>query len=165
MLDQIDQFLISALQENGRRKKSDLAREIGMSVPAVAERMKKLLEMGVIRGFTAQIDPRKLGLDVGAVITIISARSTKYSAVVEQARQHPEVLECMSVTGDGSHLLIVRTANTSSLENLLREIQAWPGVNRTETRLILSHYKQGGPLPVAPAALKPQQQPKEESEA
>ena len=94
-------------------------------------------------------------MDVGAIITLISERSTRYSDVVKRAEKHPEVLECMSVTGDGSHQLVIRTANTQSLENLLREIQAWPGVMRTETRLILSHYKKGGAVQVAPSALKP----------
>lgn len=125
-----------------------------MSVPAVAERMKKLQDMGVILGYAAQVDPRSLGMDVGAIITLISERSTNYGDVINQAEKHPEVLECMSVTGEGSHQLIVRTANTQSLENLLREIQAWPGVTRTETRLILSHYKKGGAVQVAPSALK-----------
>lgn len=161
MLDQIDQFLIRALQENGRRKKNDLAQEIGMSVPAVAERMKKLQDSGVILGYSAHVDPRKLGMDVGAIITLISERSTKYADVIKQAQKHPEVLECMSVTGEGSHLLIVRTTDTTSLENLLREIQAWPGVIRTDTRLILSHYKQGGAVSVAPEVLKPEPSPKE----
>ena len=161
MLDQIDLFLIQALQINGRRKKNDLAREIGMSVPAVAERMKKLQEAGIILGFNAQVDPRKLGMDVGAIITLISDQSTQYGEVIKHAQQHPEVLECMSVTGEGSHLLVVRTANTASLEDLLREVQAWPGVTRTETRLILSHYKQGGAVAVDPDLVKPEPSDKE----
>ena len=155
MLDQIDRLILQALQENGRIKKSDLAREVGMSVPAVAERMKKMHDLGIILGYSAQVDPRLLGMDVGAIITLISEQSTNYSEVIEHAARHPEVLECMSVTGDGSHLLIVRTADTASLENLLREIQSWPGVTRTQTRLILSHYKRGGAIPVAPDMLKP----------
>ena len=155
MLDEIDRFILQALQKNGRIKKIDLAREVGMSVPAVAERMKKMHDAGVIQGYSAQVDPVLLGMDVGAIITLISEQSTSYSKVIEHARKHPEVLECMSVTGAGSHLLIVRTANTASLENLLREVQSWPGVTRTDTRLILSHYKRGGAVPVAPGALKP----------
>ena len=155
MLDQIDRHILQALQENGRIKKSDLARQVGMSVPAVAERMKKMHDLGIILGYSAQVDPRLLGMDVGAIITLISEQSTNYSEVIEHAARHPEVLECMSVTGDGSHLLIVRTADTASLENLLREIQSWPGVTRTQTRLILSHYKRGGAIPVAPDMLKP----------
>lgn len=144
MLDEVDRYLIERLQENGRQTTSELAHEVGMSVPAVAERIRKLQESGVIRRFTADIDLKKLGLDVGAYITIISESSAHYQEVIERAQEDPEVLEVMSITGDGSHLLLVRTENTATLENLLGKIQSWPGVNRTETRIILSRYKEGG---------------------
>ena len=144
MLDEVDKYLIEHLQKNGRQTTSDLAHEVGMSVPAVAERIRKLQESGIIRRFTADVDPKKLGLDVGAYITIISESSAHYDEVIERAQENPEVLEVMSITGDGSHLLLVRTEDTATLENLLGKIQSWPGVNRTETRIILSRYKKSG---------------------
>ncbi len=115
MLDQIDKQLIEHLQENGRQTTSELAHDVGMSVPAVAERIRKLQESGVIRRFSAVVDPRKIGMDVGAYITLISESSAHYGEVVERAQAHPDVLEVMSTTGGGSHMLLVRTENTSTL--------------------------------------------------
>lgn len=154
MLDSIDKIIIEQLQADGRMTTSDLAQIAGLSVPAVGERIKKLQENGIILGFTAVINPKKVGLDVGATITVVSESSANYSDVIERASNHPEVIECMSVTGVGSHVLVVRTENTGTLENLLRQVQSWPGVVRTDTRLILSHYKEHGVLQVPDAVIK-----------
>ena len=154
MLDQIDKRLIERLQVDGRQTTSELAHDVGMSVPAVAERVRKLHESGVIRRFTADVDPKKIGMDVGAYITLISESSAHYDEVIKRAQAQPEVLEIMSVTGEGSHMLLVRTENTSTLENLLEQIQSWPGVTRTETRIILSHYKEHGVIRVPDAVIK-----------
>lgn len=154
MLDQIDKQLIEHLQENGRQTTSELAHDVGMSVPAVAERIRKLQESGVIRRFSAVVDPRKIGMDVGAYITLISESSAHYDEVIERAQAHPDVLEIMSTTGGGSHMLLVRTVNTSTLESLLMQIQSWPGVTRTETRIILSYYKEHGVIRVPDTVIK-----------
>ena len=92
-------------------------------------------------GFTALLDHRKVGLDVSAFITVISESSSHYSDVVRKANKMPEVVQCFTTTGNGSHVLLAMTENTISLEKLLRTIQEWPGVMRTETQIILSSYK------------------------
>ncbi|UCD36960.1 MAG: Lrp/AsnC family transcriptional regulator [Fidelibacterota bacterium] len=154
MLDHIDKELTEHLQADGRQTASDLAQQVGLSVPAVAERIRKLQEHGIIRGFTAVVDPKAIGMDVGAYITVISESSAHYEEVIEEAKAHPEVLEIMSVTGEGSHLLHVRTRNTGTLEQLLGQIQSWPGVTRTETRIILSSYKEHGTIRVPESVIK-----------
>ena len=148
MLDQIDKELIGYLQADGRQTTSDLAERVGMSVPAVAERIRKLQDHGVIVGFAAVLDPRKVGMDVGAFITVISEGSAHYPEVIERARAHPIVLRFMNVTGQGSHLLMVRTENTGTLEKLLGAIQPWPVFKRTPTSMILSSRKPRGRVPV-----------------
>ena len=140
-LDHIDKQIISILLHKGRDSASHIAIEIGMSVPAVTDRIRKLQEASVITSFQAIIDPRKIGLDVSALITIISESSAHYTEVVECANNTEEVIQCFTTTGKGSHVLIIQTENTHSLETLLRQIQAWPGVMRTETQIILSNYK------------------------
>ena len=140
-LDQVDQNILVMLQNDGRSSASHIAKEIGMSVPAVTDRIKKLQESGVIIGFTAMLDHRKVGLDVSAFITVISESSGHYSDVVREANKMLEVVHCFTTTGNGSHVLLAITENTISLEKLLRTIQAWPGVMRTETQIILSTYK------------------------
>ena len=140
-LDQVDRDILAMLQQDGRASASYIAQEIGMSIPAVTDRIKKLQESGVIRGFTALLDHRKMGRDVSAFITVISESSAHYSDVVIQANKTPEIVQCFTTTGNGSHVLLAVTENTTSLEKLLRIIQGWPGVMRTETQMILSSYK------------------------
>ena len=148
-MDTIDKYLLEQLQASGRKTASDLADGVLMSVPAITERIRKLQESGVLTGFHAAVDPRKLGKDVGAIITVISESSAHFGEVVESAIKHAEVIQCLSVTGVGSHLLVVRTENSGTLEALLRQIQSWPGVTRTETRIILSSYKDRAVIEVA----------------
>ena len=140
-LDQVDRDILAMLQQDGRASASHIAQEIGMSIPAVTDRIKKLQESGVIMGFTALLDHRKIGRDVSAFITVISESSAHYSDVVLQANKTPEIVQCFTTTGNGSHVLLAVTENTTSLEKLLRIIQGWPGVMRTETQMILSSYK------------------------
>ena len=140
-LDQVDRGILAMLQQDGRASASYIAQEIGMSIPAVTDRIKKLQESGIITGFTALLDHRKMGRDVSAFITVISESSAHYSDVVFQANKTPEIVQCFTTTGNGSHVLLAVTENTTSLEKLLRIIQGWPGVMRTETQMILSSYK------------------------
>ena len=89
-----------------------------------------------------------MGLDVAAIITIISGSSQYYKEVTLAAEETSEVVQCFSTTGNGSHTLLVNTKNSYTLEELLRKIQSWPGVVRTETQIILSSYKDGIKIPI-----------------
>ena len=140
-LDQVDRNILEFLQKDGRSSASFIADKIKMSVPAVADRIKKLQESDVIKGFTTMLNHRKVGLDVSAFITIISESSSHYSDVVRETNNSPEIIQCFTTTGNGSHVLLALVENTHSLEKLLRKIQSWPGVMRTETQIILSSYK------------------------
>ena len=140
-LDQIDRDILYILQKDSRSSASYIAEKVGMSIPAVTDRIKKLCDSGVVIGFTSVLDHRKIGLDVCAFITIISESSSHYSSVVTKANKMSEVVQCFTTTGNGSHVLLAITENTSSLEKLLRTIQSWPGVMRTETQVVLSSYK------------------------
>ena len=142
-IDNVDHKILEILQNTGRDSASHIANEIGMSVPAVSERIHKLEENGIISGYEAIVDPKKVGLDVAALITLVSDSSHHFEEVVQMANKTQEVVQCFTTTGSGSHVLIVNTENSQSLELLLKEIQAWPGVLRTETQLILSSYKAG----------------------
>ena len=143
IIDKVDHKILEILQNTGRDSASHIATEIGMSVPAVSERIHKLEESGVISGYEAIVDPKKVGLDVAAIITLVSESSRNFDEIVKLANETQEVVQCFTTTGAGSHLLIVNTENSESLEWLLRAIQSWPGVLRTETQLILSSYKAG----------------------
>jgi Lrp/AsnC family leucine-responsive transcriptional regulator len=145
-LDKIDRKILAILQVDGRASASHIAEKINLSVPSSSERIKKLKEAGVILGYQAILDPQKVGLDVLALITIISNSSDHYIDVVNEANKTPEVVWCFSTTGKGSHLMMIETENSQSLEKLLRNIQQWPGVKRTETQIILSSHKSLTPV-------------------
>lgn len=151
-LDDIDIRLLEMLQENGRTSQHDLAQDVGLSSPAVGERLRKLEERGIIRQFTVLVDPRRVGRDVTAFIFVGINGSSFYPEFRQHVHDHPEVLECHSVTGQGSHLLKIRTDSTSTLESLLAEIQSWPGVQWTTTSIVLSTVKETSALSLAPRA-------------
>jgi len=147
-LDKIDKAILIELQESGRESASNIAEKINVTVPTITERIRKLQDGGIIIGFRAILDSSKLGLDVAAIITIISESSKFYKQVTAAAIQTPEVVQCFSTTGSGSHKLLISTKNSITLEELLKKVQSWPGVTRTETQLILSSYKNGTVLPI-----------------
>ena len=139
-IDDLDRKILEFLQNDGRMAASHIADELDISIPTVTDRIKKLSESGVIQGFHATLNPKLLGLDVSAIITIISESSEHNKEVIQMARNTPEVVQCYSTTGKGSHTLIIVAKNSQALEELLRKIQSWPGVSRTETQVILSSY-------------------------
>jgi Lrp/AsnC family transcriptional regulator, leucine-responsive regulatory protein len=145
-IDRIDAQLIAMLQAHGRTSQHDLAQAVGLSGPAVGERLRKLEDRGVIRHFSVIVDPKKLGRDVTAFVFVGVSGSTNFPAFLARATECDEVLECHSVTGQGSHLLKIRTRNTSTLESLLAEIQSWPGVQWSSTSIVLSTIKETGAL-------------------
>lgn len=147
-LDEVDLRLLSLLQENGRISQHELAKSVGLSAPAVAERLRKLEERGVLRGFRAVLDPRQLGLDITAFIFVGSSGSRYYEDFRERVLELPEVMECHSITGQGSHLLKIRVPNTHALEQLLAELQSWPGVQWTTTSIVLSTTKETSSVPL-----------------
>jgi len=141
-IDDIDATIMEILQKNGRTRRNDLAEAVGLSLPSVSERLRKLEENGYVTGYFATVDPNKLGKDICAFIFVTVDSSRHYPGFLEHAHANDEILECHAITGEGSHLLKVRTANTASLEKLLAKIQAWSGVLNTRTNLVLSTSKE-----------------------
>tara|TARA_B100001142_G_scaffold67399_1_gene67208 strand:+ start:6038 stop:6499 length:462 start_codon:yes stop_codon:yes gene_type:complete len=139
-LDSIDSRILVLLSEDGRASASNIAADIGLSVPAAADRIKKLQESGVIAGFKPIINSKKINLDITAFITVYSESSKNFEKVVHNANTNKNIMKCYTTTGDGSHLLLVKVENTERLEKLLRTIQGWPGVSRTQTQIVLSSY-------------------------
>jgi len=154
-IDEIDSKIFALLQQNGRIKRNRIADEVGLSVPSVSERMRKLEERGIIAGYHAVLDAKRLHLDITAFIRVLVDGSQSFPEFIRRATASPEVLEVHSCTGEGSHIVKVRTATTSDLERLLGEIQRWPGVHGTLTSIVLSTYKETRELPVVPMELYP----------
>ena len=146
MIDQIDLKILYILQNNGRKRLADIADEVELSAPAVMERVKKLEASGVIRGYQALIDSKKVGKDITAFIGVSIGNQRDIDAFAGQMLRYGDVLECHHVTGDESFILKVKSANTGSLEKLLGEIRSVEGVTRTVTNVVLSTAKESQAL-------------------
>lgn len=142
MIDETDVKILEILQREGRTKRNDLAERVGLSLPAVSERLKKLEESGIITGYYARLNHHMLGKDITAFIIATVDSSKHFAAFLDHASNTPEVLECHAITGDGTHMVKVRTDNTGSLEKLLAKIQSWQGVSKTTTCVVLSTSKE-----------------------
>jgi Lrp/AsnC family leucine-responsive transcriptional regulator len=142
ILDDIDLKILDFLQLNARTKSNEIAEKIGLSLPSVTDRLRKLEDMGIIEKYSAKLNHKALGKDITAFIFVSSESSAHYSDFVKHSLSSPEILECHSITGDGSHILKVRTENTTTLEKLLAKIQSWKGVNSTRTSIVLSTHKE-----------------------
>lgn len=141
-LDRIDLKLLSELQKNSQIKKNELAEIVGLSVPSTIDRISKLESHGYIKSYNAVLNHKKLKHDITCFIFVESESSKHYKQFIEHCISSKDVLECHSITGDGSHILKIRTENTSSLERLLAKIQSWPGVKSTKTNIVLSTHKE-----------------------
>jgi Lrp/AsnC family leucine-responsive transcriptional regulator len=140
--DDVNLKILEILQKNGRTKRNELAKLVDLSVPAVSERLEKLKELGIIKGYTTLVDSKKLGKDITAFVYVYMDSSKHYSNFIQKASELEEILECHAITGEGSHLLKVKTENTSTLEKLLAQVQSWPGVTGTRTSVVLSTAKE-----------------------
>ena len=141
-LDDTDIKIMEILQQKARTKRSQLAEAVGLSIPTVSERLQKLERNGYLDGFYTKLNAKKVNLGLTAFMFLTVDSSKFYDDIIQQASDRPEVLECHAVTGEGSHLLKVRTADTHELELLLATIQAWPGVKNTKTVVVLSSPKE-----------------------
>jgi Lrp/AsnC family transcriptional regulator, leucine-responsive regulatory protein len=137
-MDQTDRDILRVLQEDCKSSLQDIGKVVGLSAPSVVERIRKLEDRGVIKGYHAVLDPRALGLDVAAFIGVSMNYPKGISAMEKRVLSLPEVLECHHVTGGSTLLIKVRTRDTDSLENLISRLRSIPGVERTETMVVLS---------------------------
>jgi Lrp/AsnC family leucine-responsive transcriptional regulator len=137
-LDATDVRILDLLQENCKRPLAAIGEKVGLSAPAVMERVHKMEESGVIHGYVALLDARLLGMDVTAFIGVSLAHPKLIGAFEREVSRIDAVLECHHVTGAHTLLLKVRTENTETLEELIDRIRSVEGVTRTETNVVLS---------------------------
>lgn len=142
-LDSVDLHILALLQENCKLPLVKIGERVGLSAPSVIERIKKLEESGVIRGYTAVLDARKLGKDITAFIGVSINHPRSISQFEKEIDRIEDVQECHHVTGEHTLLLKVKVDNTAALEKLIRKIRSIEGVARTETSVVLSTYTEG----------------------
>ena len=142
MPDTIDYKLCELLQTRGRASQLELAQAVKLSQPAVAERLRKLEEQGIISGYTAVVNAKKLGKDITAFIGVFTNHPRYHESFVRSVTAIDEVLECHRVAGTDSYLLKIKTANTSSLDSLIARIRSINGVERTQTTIAIATLKE-----------------------
>jgi Lrp/AsnC family leucine-responsive transcriptional regulator len=126
--------ILTALQDDARASLKTLADVAGLSVPATAERIRKMEEAGVIRGYHADVDPEALGYIIKAIIAITTQHPYK-EKFIEVLRAKPQVLECLHVTGADSCLFTVVARNMAELEQFLASINKY---GETRTSIVMS---------------------------
>ena len=142
-MDAEDREIIDMLQRHARVSQQEMAEAVGLSQPAVAERVRKLEQRGVITGYSARVNAVELGKDVTAFIGVNIEHPKYFESFAKRVLALPDVLECHRVSGSDSYLLKVKTANTRSLDALLVEgLRTIPGVTRTLTTLVLASIKE-----------------------
>jgi len=134
MIDAIDWKILKELQINARISFAELGRRVGLTTPAVIERVRKLDDAGIITGYRIEIDPAKVGLPITAFIRM-SITGVDYSHIIEVAVGAPEVLECHRGTGGDSFIMKVAVADVGHLQTLIDRLTPY-GI--TTTSIVLS---------------------------
>ena len=137
VLDERDLDIVAALQEDARATYADVAGRVGLSASAVHDRVRKLEQQGVIRGYAAVVDPEALGLFVTALIAASPLDPRQPDDLPDRVAEFPEVEDCFSVAGATSYVLKVRTRTTTDLEDLIRRLREKAQVT-TSTTIALS---------------------------
>jgi Lrp/AsnC family leucine-responsive transcriptional regulator len=146
MLDEIDVQILELLQANARQTNAEIAEQVGLTAPSVFERIRKLEQKGVIRGFTVHVDPAALGKTLTAFIRLTVAYDEKHAAGKAALRADPDILECYSVAGEDCFILKTRVDSAEALEALINRIRSRITVLRSVTMIALSAVKEDGPL-------------------
>jgi Lrp/AsnC family leucine-responsive transcriptional regulator len=152
MIDETDTIILELLQDNARISQADVARAVGLAPSAVLERIRKLEAKGVVKGYTALLDPHALDQRMLAFVAVRSAEAPGDESVARALAQCPEVLELHHVAGDDCYLLKVRARDAEHVGQLLRHrFGRIPGVVSTRTTIVLETVKETPRLPLRTA--------------
>lgn len=146
MINDIDKQILNIVQKDARISNAEIARQVGLAPSAVLERVRKLEERGVIRGYETTLDGAQIGFGLTAFVFV---RTSVCGELDETLAQIPEVLEVHDVAGEDCYLLKVRAENTEELGNLLREkLKPIPQIISTRTTVVLKTIKETTALPL-----------------
>jgi Lrp/AsnC family transcriptional regulator, leucine-responsive regulatory protein len=149
-LDSIDRAILVELQRDSRQTYAEIGTRVGLSAATVHNRVKNLEKRQIIQGYGARVDPKAIGLEVVAFISIRLEGGVNCRDIAPHLVNHPEVEECHAVAGDVDTLLKVRVPNPA-LEQLIFEVKQIPGVRRTSSLVTLStQFEHRALVPVEP---------------
>jgi len=142
-MDAVDRSILDALRANARATYAELAREVGLSAPAVHERVGKLEAQGVITGYHAAVAPEALGYSMSALVGIFLSDTANPDEVAEQVAGLAAVEDCWFVAGEESFVVKVRVPDVGGLEQAIRALAQLRGVARTRSTVVLSTRFEG----------------------
>ncbi len=148
-IDSTDRRLLLALRANGRSTYAELGRLVGLSAPAVHDRVGKLEAAGHVTGYHAEVAPSALGLGVSALVGIFTREGVEQDVVAERLREVPPIEDCWAVAGEETFIVKVRAPDVDALESILGTLRRIRGVARTRTTVVLSTPWEGR-VPFAP---------------
>ena len=147
MIDDIDKNILAIIQRDGRESNAEIARQVGLAPSAVLERIRKLEDRGIIRGYSASIDAKSVGFGLTAFVFVRTNECGDGTDL--KLAEIPEVLEVHDVAGEDSYLIKVRASDPEDLAHLLREkLKSIPSVVTTRTTVVLQTVKETTALPL-----------------
>jgi len=137
-LDTVDQQIIASLVSDARASYAEIGSVVSLSAPAVKRRVDRLRATGVIRGFTAVVDPAAVGWTTEAFIELFCTGRTTPAQIAAATRRHPEVVGAYTVSGEADALVHLRAADIAHLERALERLRAEPFITSTRSMIVLS---------------------------
>jgi DNA-binding Lrp family transcriptional regulator len=137
-LDPIDQRIIALLQEDARSSYAEIGERVALSAPAVKRRVDRLRSSGVIRGYTALIDPDAVGWTTEAFVELFCTGRTSPQQIRAAAKRHPAVVGAYTISGEADALVHLRAMDMSGLEEALERLRAEPFITSTRSMIVLS---------------------------
>jgi DNA-binding Lrp family transcriptional regulator len=138
-IDDLDHKILARLMDNGRESYAAIGSAVGLSTAATKRRVDRLRREGVIRRYTAEVEPAALGWTIEAFVELYCEGQVPPSRMREMVSSIPEAAEAYTVTGEADGILLVRCSDATHFEKVLGVIRTYPGVNRTRSSIILSH--------------------------
>jgi Lrp/AsnC family leucine-responsive transcriptional regulator len=145
-MEQLDQRILALLTRDGRMSYTDIGKETGLSTSAAQQRVRRLEQRGVIKGYRAVLEPAELGLQVTAFVAIKPFDPSAADDAPERLSHLDEIVSCYSVAGDPSYLLKVQVQSMTDLESLLARIRADAGVSTHTTTVLSVPYEDRAPF-------------------
>lgn len=150
-IDSVDQQIIASLVADARASYAEIGARVSLSAPAVKRRVDRLRAAGVIKGFTAVVDPAAVGWTTEAFVELFCTGRTTPTQIAVAARRHPEVVGAYTVSGEADALVHLRAADIAHLEQALERLRAEPFVTSTRSMIVLSRLTEAPNMVVAAA--------------
>ena len=142
MIDSLDNRILQCLQEDARQSNTAIAKKVGVSSPAVGERIRKMEDAGILQGYKAIVNPEAMGYQLKAIITI-RAFMGKLKPFIENVKKWEEVVNCYRITGNENIVMEVVLRNQKHLEELIDRVITY---GESKTQIVLSHVVSYNPI-------------------